>query len=604
MRECPRSDQLLEKCLRSLPEDLDTTYERILSGISEVWRNEAQQMLALLCFAARPLSVDEVIEARAVDIDLECYRVDKRYADVDDILRICPGLIEVSSPSLEGDGVLIDKNPASLEEDSDEVEQRWHNRANESERCQDIATDKRIIRIAHFSVQEYLVSDQIRSSHAAIFALSGPEQHFRLCKACLLYFVNDDYLRQPRSSRLAQQYAWIRYAAARWVDHYRQADPELVRGLSQRVIQLLSTSETLYRWVEFYCLRDESELPLAPAYDVDIDIHPSPVYYAALLGLDDLLRIMLSNSAADIEVQGGRFGTALIAASWKGYRSAVQELLDQGADINMPASEEDDHFTALISASRMGREKIVELLLDRDADINMQAEGDNRTALIAASKKGEERIVNLLLDRGADIDMQVGGHHCTALIGATRMGQLKIVSLLLNRGAEIDLLGGDKGTTALITACEWGEEEIVKVLLDHGANIDLETNNGITALIMAASRGREEIVQLLLDRGANINHQTRRHTALLAAVSNGMNKVVQLLLAHGADITLRGRRGTALEEARRRSSMELEVLLLAYDRGSRRESEAMNDTRSGVEQQKDEQRSLERVEHMAVYVTT
>lgn len=62
------------------------------------FREEAQQILSLLYYASRPLLVNEVTKALAVDIDdLECYDPKRRFiGGADDLFRICPGLIRVS----------------------------------------------------------------------------------------------------------------------------------------------------------------------------------------------------------------------------------------------------------------------------------------------------------------------------------------------------------------------------------------------------------------------------------------------------------------------------------------------------------------------------
>jgi hypothetical protein len=108
---------------------LDEIYEGMLCSIDS--REEARQILSLLCYASEPLSVHEVAEALRFT------------GGADDILHVCPGLVEFS---LDADGV-----------------QR--------------------ARIGHFSVQEYLLSDRIRFGRAAYFALSGPSQHGWIGKA-------------------------------------------------------------------------------------------------------------------------------------------------------------------------------------------------------------------------------------------------------------------------------------------------------------------------------------------------------------------------------------------------------------------------------------
>jgi ankyrin repeat protein len=43
---------------------------------------------------------------------------------------------------------------------------------------------------------------------------------------------------------------------------------------------------------------------------------------------------MLLDQGADINAQGGEYGSALQAASFSNHKKVVQMLVDQGADIN------------------------------------------------------------------------------------------------------------------------------------------------------------------------------------------------------------------------------------------------------------------------------
>ncbi|KAH7124373.1 hypothetical protein EDB81DRAFT_220297 [Dactylonectria macrodidyma] len=66
LASCPQSEDLLDQLLKSLPQTLDETYERMLSNIPSSSKDYARQMLTLLCCAKRPLSVAELIDGIAV----------------------------------------------------------------------------------------------------------------------------------------------------------------------------------------------------------------------------------------------------------------------------------------------------------------------------------------------------------------------------------------------------------------------------------------------------------------------------------------------------------------------------------------------------------
>ena len=57
--------------LKSLPKDLDETYDRIISKISEDDRDYAVRVLQCLTFAARPMTLEEVGEVVAVNFSAE-----------------------------------------------------------------------------------------------------------------------------------------------------------------------------------------------------------------------------------------------------------------------------------------------------------------------------------------------------------------------------------------------------------------------------------------------------------------------------------------------------------------------------------------------------
>ncbi|KAJ7439526.1 ankyrin repeat-containing domain protein, partial [Mycena galericulata] len=65
---------------------------------------------------------------------------------------------------------------------------------------------------------------------------------------------------------------------------------------------------------------------------------------------------MLLDNGADINTQGGEYGTALQMASVYGHREIVQMLLDNGADVNARGGR---YGMALRAASEGGHEEVV-----------------------------------------------------------------------------------------------------------------------------------------------------------------------------------------------------------------------------------------------------
>ena len=71
---------------------------------------------------------------------------------------------------------------------------------------------------------------------------------------------------------------------------------------------------------------------------------------------------LLLAKGADVNAQGGRYGTALQAALYRGHEEVVELLLAKGADVNAQGGR---YGNALQAASVYGNKKVIELLLDK-----------------------------------------------------------------------------------------------------------------------------------------------------------------------------------------------------------------------------------------------
>jgi len=93
----------------------------------------------------------------------------------------------------------------------------------------------------------------------------------------------------------------------------------------------------------------------------------------------------------------------LLEAAGRGDTAKVQQLLDQGTDVNARAA---GNMTALISAAAEGRTETVELLLNQGADVNATSDIVGWTALLAAAQQGHTGCVRVLLAHGANINQR------------------------------------------------------------------------------------------------------------------------------------------------------------------------------------------------------
>ena len=281
---------------------------------------------------------------------------------------------------------------------------------------------------------------------------------------------------------------------------------------------------------------------------------------------------LLLNKGANVNAEGGKYGTALQAAASKYFNNTecIQLLLNKGADVN---AEGGKYGTALQAAAYAGRDEIIQLLLDNGADINAEG-GKYSTALQAAARVGQLECMQLLLDKGIDVNAK-GGKFGTALQAAARGSQVECMKLLLDKGADVNAEGGIFG--AALQAAVYSNNlmftetggECLQLLLDQGADVNKKGGKFGTALQVAVAHWpRIECIQLLLDKGADVNTEGGDYgTALQAAAYNGRVEIIQLLLDKGADVNAEGGKySTALQAAAYKGVVKIMQLLL--DKGA------------------------------------
>ena len=497
---------------------------------------DARRILILLCFAARPLTVPELIDGIAVDIEApKGLNHKRRLQDSDDIRSICSGFVEI--------GLDTDLN-------------------NEVYYVEDSTPT---VRIAHFSVQEYLESESIRHHRAAMFSVNSGLAHAEIAQICLVYLLEGDLANSVPSDIFVEKFPLAHFAATYWYRHYRDVvDPS--PAVNSLILELFQRWHSFMTWVKLH----DMDRPLVTSIDFNrrLDTIAAPIYYASMLGLDHVLLELIGNSeagnmTADVNTRGGQFGTALQAASYGGHEKVVQILLEKGADINVQGGQ---FGNVLQAASYKGHENMIQVLLKNGANVHAQG-GRYYNALQTTSYRGHEKIVQRLLEEGIDVNAQ-GGYFGNALQAASYGGHDRIVQTLLKKGADINARGGRYGN-ALQAASYRGNEKVVQILLKEGSNINDQGGYFGDALQGASYDGHENVVQILLNAGAEVNTYGGEYgNALQVASSEGHEKVVQMLLENGADVNIQGGRyGNALHAAL--SEDNKKVICILLDKGAK-----------------------------------
>ncbi len=535
----------LRKTLGSLPKTLDETYERILLNIPDVYSDYAIRILNWLTHSLRPLSLDELSEIVAVNLQGEpWFDPDAVFPEQDDLLAVCSNLVTLESP---GNRKVVSP----------------------------------VVRLAHFSVQEYLISERMKNLPARKYGVTYLAANETIAATCVAYLLQFDE-RETTSPDLLEARPLVRYAATCWTQHARILDRELnsVRSLGLRLLQ--ANSKAYANWVRIigYSVPGQQRAGKFPWRAMKLicrycrlsskdkgRISMQPLFAITGFEVIELARALLE-LGADVDAFS-EYGVPLLEASRLGNEDLTQLLLDYGADIDLKSGgKEYPRTTALQVASENGHEDMVRCLLQRGANINLGGDNTGHSPLAQATIHSQTAVAMLLLERGADVNLQRKNDTCCTALQATMAEvlhkyDLSTTRLLLKHGADVNIPGGRTGN-ALQAACSrtisldshrFSRVRVVQLLLDYGADVHAQGGEYGNALQAAAYSGNRSVVDLLLRHGADVKaHGGFFGNALQAAVfhpkSRRSEHMVWCLLKSGADINaVGGFYGSALQAA-------------------------------------------------------
>lgn len=177
---------------------------------------------------------------------------------------------------------------------------------------------------------------------------------------------------------------------------------------------------------------------------------------------------------------------SLFNAALNDDATAIKKLLEQNkVDIN--ARRDEDGKTAVCIAASRGKKEALQELLRNEADVNLPDEG-GWTPLKKAANYGYLGCARLLLAAGARPN-QADKQDYTPLLNARQ--NLEMTRLLLGAGADPNHSSPD-GKSALYIAVADSNFDIVRLLVEHGAT-DLSRckSNGFNARDLANANAKE-----------------------------------------------------------------------------------------------------------------
>ncbi len=210
------------------------------------------------------------------------------------------------------------------------------------------------LQLAHFSVQTYLLSEEVEGTIAKSIQATAIST---ITKIYLAYLLELDSL---PLQQICASYPLAEFAARYWASYVITID-DRSGTICQLMLELLTTAAKFWICYQLYA----PDRYWQGTNSQRQECHP--LYYASLCGLSDCVQDLV-REGADINAQGGSYGNALCAASYSGRPETARVLIERGANINAQCGS---FGNALCTAVAMGHVEIFLFLLDESADINV-----------------------------------------------------------------------------------------------------------------------------------------------------------------------------------------------------------------------------------------
>lgn len=446
--------------------------ERIESQVS-ARRSRAQQLLAWILCATRPLRLEEVRAALGVELD-DTDADPEALPNMDHALSTCAGILAVDQES-------------------------------------------QLVRFLHYTFHQYLAD---RS-----FTFQGRNPQVYLSRVCLTYIcfsqLQTGYCTSDvdMDARLTA-YPLLRYSSENWGRHAR-GDVEVEQDVQDHILQFLSLAGNVNTALQLMCLPEHK----FEGYSQSRLRHAPDLWMAARFGLMAICRRLLI-TGRDANQLAADKSTALIESSKQNYADIAQLLLQYGARATLLSL---DDRSALHEAAIRGHIEVARVLIQRGVAVDIAARS-GRTPLHDAVSAGQEAMVQFLLSKGGNPSSRTAESHWTVLHTAANTGNVAVARSLCRAGANCDAKTSFH-QTPLSIAAEHGHDATIECLLDHGASMETCDLGGNNAVHIAAREGRSSSMLLLHHRGAaTVSENIHGDTLLHLAASSGHVHILSLLL--------------------------------------------------------------------------
>ncbi|PYI11903.1 hypothetical protein BO78DRAFT_413007 [Aspergillus sclerotiicarbonarius CBS 121057] len=505
LKDCHTKDQI-EEALKTIPPTLESTYHDVLEKVQPKDRDTVRSILIWLSFSTRPLTIKEVASAVSLLVP-------------DHAVNICTTYFVTLRKSYHSDDY---------------------------------------IRLAHFSVKEFLVSqDSTYASHWCQF--SSFAGHRLIAEKAISSLLNQT---EPVTTKTTIDQPILTYSAERWPKHVKALEPKLHEcpDLQENIDQLFCHPTIYYNWQRLSGIDNYELLPpigtvsrlgfkhaakalLARGVDpLKMFVGNSRTTNAVLIAAQndhlDVLDCLLENNPVTADLT--RRILTVVQHEGSGVRSlekVLDRLLDLGVMFSGGNTEQhhtiDERMIVAAAENRSSGLGLMTIFLDR-----FEREGratvpitDGIVARVIRNMQAGKHILRLLFNTH-NADVRVTSEIVDSLMDSSRTSLLTVELFVRKRAADFHVDEASMGRLA-----ERGSQKTMELLLEARRD-DIQVTENV--LVAACCNPRDPgVLRVLLGRrqpGVNVSERL-----LGAAVGNWHSglEIIQVLLDEcGPDFAL------------------------------------------------------------------
>jgi hypothetical protein len=373
----------MEATIHSVPKDLDELYRQLIRGMDST----SVKLIQLICFATRPLSLNELRWAMVIEGDCPYQS-----------LQACR-----SAPDHEPDSVRLKRRVLWLSRGLAEVTQTQH------------------VQFIHQSVKDFFVETGLPAlTDCETSTEAASRAHFRLAKICIRYLAMEELVPSTsyRDNDFDDNFPFLRYASTSWMAHTEQCDPSCIPHE-----ELLA----LFAWPS--CTLVEYGAPVDPAMEASTyektSLSPEgtgSMNISSTPGVLGALTVMTrkDQTSADVDAGDGYggYGRAPLMPAARQRQEAIAKLVLSTAQANVNARDS-NRETPLTWPAGYRDEAVVKLLLDTSKNNVGGKDHDGNTVLPGPAANGHEPVVQILLNTSK---VDVGGKNDRSQMDSAVLG--------------------------------------------------------------------------------------------------------------------------------------------------------------------------------------